>query len=136
MPVRLQGATVLYAGPTPAPPGRAVGAVGPTTSKRMDAYTRELLSAGVEAVIGKGRRSIEVKQTFVDHQALYLVAVGGSAAHLSTKIASSSVVAYEELGPEALFRLELEDFPVYVAIDCEGNDLLDFGPKQWERRRT
>lgn len=134
VPVRLNRATIFYAGPTAAPAGRPVGAVGPTTSKRMDAYTRQLLSAGVAAVIGKGRRSRDVREAFVDFGALYLVAVGGTAAYLSTKIVSSSVVAYEELGPEALYRLELADFPVYVAIDCAGNDLLETGPKRWARR--
>lgn len=134
VPVRLNRATIFYAGPTPTPEGRSAGAVGPTTSRRMDAYTRELLSAGVAAIIGKGTRSPDIRQAFVNYGALYLVAVGGAAAHLSTKITSSSVVAYEDLGPEALHRLELEDFPVYVAIDCAGNDLHDAGRKRWARR--
>lgn len=136
VPVRLLGMTLFYAGPTPTPRGRSVGAVGPTTSRRMDTYTREMLSAGVAAVIGKGSRSPDVRQAFADFQALYLIAVGGTAAYLSTKIVSSSIVAYEDLGPEALYRLELEDFPVYVSIDCDGNDLLDSGPKKWARGRS
>lgn len=134
VPVRLNGATIFYAGPTPTPKGRAVGAIGPTTSKRMDAYTRQLLSAGVAAVIGKGSRGPEARRAFADFGALYLVAAGGTAAYLSTKVVSSSVVAYEELGAEALHRLELVDFPVYVAIDCEGKDLHEIGPKRWARR--
>jgi len=133
VPVRLNRATFFYAGPTPKPEGRPVGSVGPTTSKRMDAYTRHLLSAGVAAVIGKGRRGAEARQAFVDFEALYLVAVGGAAAYLSTKVTASSIVAYEELGPEALYRMELKDFPVYVAIDCAGNDLFEIEQKRWRR---
>ncbi len=135
VPVRLNGATIFYAGPTPAPKGRAVGSVGPTTSGRMDAYTRQMLSAGVAAVIGKGRRSPDTRCAFVDFGAVYLVAVGGAAAYLSTKIVSSTLVAYEDLGPEALYRLELSDFPVYVAIDCAGNDLFEIGRRNWKRGR-
>ncbi len=132
-PLQLGGATIFYAGPTPAPEGRAAGAVGPTTSKRMDTYTPRLLDAGVAAVIGKGPRSEEVRRSFAGHNALYLVAVGGTAAFLSTKIVSQKVVAYEELGAEALYEMELSDFPVYVAIDCDGHDLLEAGPREWNR---
>lgn len=134
VPVRLNRATIFYAGPTPTPRGRPVGAVGPTTSGRMDAYTRQLLSAGVAAIIGKGARSPDVRAAFAEFGALYLVAIGGTAAYLSTKVTSSTVVAYEDLGPEALYRLELCDFPVYVAIDCGGNDLFVAGRRQWARR--
>lgn len=135
VPIRLAGATIFYAGPAPAPGGGVVGAVGPTTSKRMDVYTRQMLSAGVRAVIGKGTRSPDVRQAFVDFGSLYLIAVGGTAALLSTRVTDAGIVAYEDLGPEALYRLELEDFPVYVAIDCAGNDLLESEPKKWSRRR-
>ncbi|RJQ54473.1 MAG: TRZ/ATZ family protein [Actinobacteria bacterium] len=134
-PVELKGATIFYAGPTPAPAGRAVGAVGPTTSKRMDAYTPFLLSQGVSAFIGKGTRSEQVRKALTEARALYLVAIGGTAAFLSTRIESQRVVAYEELGAEALWRMELRDFPVYVAIDCDGNDLLREAPAEWGKGR-
>lgn len=123
LPHGLAGAVLFYAGPTPPAAGRPAGAVGPTTAKRMDAWTPALLSAGIAATIGKGARAESVRAACALHGAVYLAAVGGAAALLATRVVSATPVAYAELGTEALVRMELEDFPVWVAIDAEGNDL-------------
>ncbi|MDO8848097.1 MAG: FumA C-terminus/TtdB family hydratase beta subunit [Coriobacteriia bacterium] len=123
LPYGLAGAVLFYAGPTPAAAGRPVGSVGPTTAKRMDAWTPTLLAAGITATIGKGARSDAVRAACARHGAVYLAAVGGAAALLATKVVSATPVAYADLGTEALVRLELSEFPAWVAIDAEGNDL-------------
>ena len=127
LPVDLGGAIIYYAGPTAAPPGRVTGSIGPTTSSRMDAYTPELLRLGMAGVIGKGPRSGSVAAAFVEAGAVYFAAVGGAGALLSQCVTSSEVVAFEELGAEAIRRLEVRDFPVTVAIDCEGHDIYTEG---------
>lgn len=123
-PMSLEGETVYYAGPSPAPTGRPVGSVGPTTSSRMDPYTPSLAEQGVAAFIGKGPRSPQVAEALRREGALYLVAVGGAAALLGSKVRSMRVIAFPELGPEAVYELEVEDFPVMVALDTRGGDVF------------
>ena len=120
LPFPLEGALVYYAGPTPAPPGRVIGSVGPTTSYRMDAYAPELLDAGILGMMGKGDRSKEVEDAIIRNGAVYFCAIGGLGALLASRVLSSEVVAFEELGPEAVRRLAVEDFPAYVALDSRG----------------
>ncbi|MDY0087029.1 MAG: FumA C-terminus/TtdB family hydratase beta subunit [Coriobacteriia bacterium] len=131
LPYGLCGQTIFYAGPTPPAAGRPAGAVGPTTAKRMDAVTPALLDAGIVATIGKGPRSEAVRRACATHGAVYFAAVGGIAALLATHVSSSEVVAYPELGTEALVRLELDRFPVFVAIDARGDDLYLTASLEW-----
>jgi len=130
-PLDLRDQVLFYAGPTPAAAGRPAGAVGPTTAGRMDAWTPRLLAAGVAATIGKGVRSAAVHAACVEHGAVYLATVGGIAALLATCVRSAETVAYAELGAEALVRMELDDFPVWVAIDAHGNDLYEMARAEW-----
>lgn len=123
-PFNLTNAIIFYVGPSPAKPGQVIGSAGPTTSYRMDSYTPFLLEKGLKGMIGKGERSREVKESIVKNQALYFVAVGGAGALLSASIKDAKVIAYPDLGPEAVYQLEVEKFPCYVAIDCHGNSLL------------
>jgi fumarate hydratase subunit beta len=124
LPFGLRGETIYYAGPSPAPPGRPAGSVGPTTAARMDPYTPRLAAEGVAAFIGKGPRSPEVRRALREHGSLYLVGVGGAAALLGSRVRSIGVLAYEDLGPEAVYQLEVEDFPVIVGYDLEGGDVF------------
>ena len=133
LPVDLQGQIIYYVGPTPAKPGQAIGSAGPTTSGRMDAYTPKMLDKGMKACIGKGLRNQAVRDALVKYKGVYLAAVGGAGALLSKKIKKSDVVAYPELGAEAIRRLEVEDFPVTVINDAYGNDLYAEGAKQYAR---
>ncbi len=127
IPFDLEGAVIYYVGPTPTPPGKVIGAAGPTTSSRMDLYMPKLLSLGLKATIGKGYRSREVMDAMVKQGAVYFIAVGGLGALLSKSIVKSEVVAYEDLGPQALFRLKLRNFPVLVAYDISGNSIFEDG---------
>ncbi len=122
LPFDLTGSVIYYAGPTPAKPGRIVGSMGPTTSGRMDAYTPELLSAGLKGMIGKGRRSDEVVEAIKSNRAVYFAATGGAAALLSKHVVSCEIIAYQDLGCEAIHRLEVVDFPVIVINDSSGRD--------------
>jgi len=131
LPFGLAGATLFYAGPTPPAAGRPAGAIGPTTAKRMDAWTPDLLEAGVVATIGKGARSPEVAAACVATGSVYFAAVGGAAALLARHVTASEVVAWPELGTEALRRVTLERFPVFVAIDTRGGDLYAEAPEAW-----
>ena len=131
LPVELKGQTIFYAGPTPTPPGRASGAIGPTTSVRMDAFTPALLAYGLAAMIGKGDRGPAVQQAIVDHQAVYLTAPAGCAAYLSACVENVEVVAYADLGTESIKRLTVKDLPLMVAIDSQGNDIYERGPKDY-----
>ena len=131
LPHGLAGAVLFYAGPTPPAAGRPAGAVGPTTARRMDAWTPTLLEAGVAATIGKGARSEAVRAACRAHGAVYLAAVGGAAALLATHVTASEPVAYADLGTEALVRMELADFPAWVAIDAEGHDLYAEARDEW-----
>ncbi|MEA3369049.1 MAG: FumA C-terminus/TtdB family hydratase beta subunit [Candidatus Ratteibacteria bacterium] len=120
IPVDLNNQFLYYTGPTPSPPGRISGAIGPTTSSRMDKFTPELLSLGLAGTIGKGKRDKAVIAAIKKFKAVYLITIGGAAAYLSKRVKSLSRVAYKDLGPEAIFRVEVEDFPVIVAIDSRG----------------
>ena len=131
LPFGLAGATLFYAGPTPPAAGRPAGAIGPTTAKRMDAWTPALLEAGVVATIGKGARSPEVAAACIATGSVYFAAVGGAAALLARHVTSSEVVAWPELGTEALRRVTLDRFPAFVAIDTHGGDLYAEASKAW-----
>lgn len=136
LPVDLRGQVIYYVGPTPAPPGQVIGSAGPTTSGRMDAFTPPLIKMGVKGTIGKGRRGKEVVEAMKEFKAVYFVAVGGAGALLARRIRTCEVVAYEDLGPEAIRRLEVEDFPAIVANDIYGNDFYDEGVRQYLSRAT
>lgn len=131
LPFGLEGQTLFYAGPTPPAAGRPAGAVGPTTAKRMDAATPALMRAGIVATIGKGSRSEAVAQACVETGGAYFAAVGGAAALLATYVVAAEPVAWPELGTEALVRMELADFPAFVAIDPTGSDLYRTAPREW-----
>jgi fumarate hydratase subunit beta len=131
LPLDIKGQLIYYTGPTPARPGRATGAFGPTTSMRMDPFTPPLLEAGMKACMGKGNRGPEVQQALKEHHAVYFMAIGGAGAMLSQYVKKLEVIAYEDLGTESLKRVEVEDFPAVVMDDCEGRDLLNEGRKQW-----
>lgn len=125
LPYGLEGQTIFYAGPTPAAAGRPLGAVGPTTASRMDFAAPELHRAGIVATVGKGRRSAELKQACVSTGSVYFAAVGGAAAFLAKCVESSETLGYDDLGTEALRRIMVRDFPVFVGIDTQGNDVYD-----------
>ncbi len=120
LPVDLKGQTIYYAGPAPARPGAITGSIGPTTASRMDTYAPALLSYGIKAMIGKGKRSAKVKEAIKSARAVYFVTTGGAAAYLSQFVTKSEVVAYADLGPEAIYRLEVDRMPLVVGIDVEG----------------
>ncbi len=134
LPVDLQGQILYYVGPSPARPGRVIGAAGPTTSTRMDAYTPTLLQLGLKAMIGKGKRSPEVIAALQEHTAVYLGATGGAGALISKCIRAAQVVAFPDLGPEAVHRLEVQDFPTIVVNDCHGGDLYELGRREYARQ--
>jgi len=123
LPFDIKGATIYYLGPTPAREGQVIGSAGPTTSSRMDKYTPQLLDLGMKGMIGKGKRSPQVIESMIKNNALYFAAVGGAGALLSKQIKSSEVIAYDDLGTEAVRRMYVEDFPVIVVIDSRGNNL-------------
>lgn len=129
LPFDIQDATIYYVGPTPAKPGQAIGSAGPTTSYRMDAYAPTLIALGETGMIGKGKRSAEVVAAMKEHGAVYFGAIGGAGALLSKCIKKAELVAYEDLGAEAIRRLEVENFPVVVVIDSQGNNLYENGRK-------
>jgi fumarate hydratase subunit beta len=131
LPFDPRGQLIYYVGPTPAKPGRAIGSAGPTTSGRMDVYTPSLLELGVKGTIGKGQRSAEVLDSMKRHKAVYLAAVGGAAALIAKSIKKAEVIAYEDLGAEAIRRLEVEDFPAIVANDSSGGDLFKTGVEKY-----
>jgi fumarate hydratase subunit beta len=125
LPFDLAGNAIYYMGPSPAREGRPIGSAGPTTASRMDKYTPQLLDLGLGAMIGKGKRSQAVLDAIVRNGSVYFAAVGGAGALLSKRILSSEVIAYKDLGTEAIRRLEVEDFPVVVVVDCQGNNLYE-----------
>jgi len=134
LPYGLSGQTLFYAGPTPPAARRPVGSVGPTTARRMDSYTPRLLQAGIAATIGKGARSEQVRDACIRYGAVYFAAVGGSAALLATHVLSATPIAWADLGTEALVRMEIEDFPVFVAIDADGRDVYAEAADEWRQR--
>ena len=124
LPYDLNGAVIYYAGPTPTPPGMAIGSCGPTTSKRMDPYTPRLLDMGVAATIGKGERSDEVCEAIIRNKSVYLCAIGGAGALAALKITDCKVIAFDDLGCESVKRLTFSDFPLTVAVDCNGGNIF------------
>ena len=134
LPIDLKGQIIFYAGPTPTKPGHSCGSVGPTTSYRMDSYTPGLLERGLKGMIGKGLRSPEVIDSMKKNKAVYLGAVGGAAALIARSIKKSEVVAYEDLGAEAIHRYYVEDFPAIVVIDPEGNNLYQTEPPKYRKQ--
>ena len=133
LPVDIRGQVIYYVGPTPARPGEVIGSAGPTTAVRMDPYTVPLLEAGLRGAIGKGGRGPQVREALQEQRAVYFLAVGGAGALLSKRIRRVEVVAYEELGTEAMRLLEVEEFPVLVCNDVSGGDLLEQGKARWRR---
>ncbi|WP_426709451.1 Fe-S-containing hydro-lyase [Cetobacterium sp. SF1] len=129
LPFDVKGQIIYYVGPTPAKPGHAIGSAGPTTSYRMDAYAPTLLDQGLKGMIGKGARGQEVKDSIVKNKAIYFAAVGGAAALIAKSIKKAEVIAYEDLGAEAVRRIEVVDFPAIVINDIEGNDLYEIARK-------
>lgn len=125
LPLEIKGNVIYYMGPSPARPGRPIGSAGPTTAGRMDKYAPALLDMGLSAMIGKGRRSREVKEAVMRNGAVYFAAVGGAGALLSKAILSARVIAYDDLGTEAIHKLQVKDFPVIVVLDCQGRDIYE-----------
>ncbi|MEA1987073.1 MAG: Fe-S-containing hydro-lyase [Candidatus Marinimicrobia bacterium] len=128
------GSVIFYVGPSPAQPGQAIGAAGPTTSYRMDPFANEMMEVGVKGMIGKGARSQEVIDGMKKYCGVYFGATGGAAALLSKSVVEAEVIAFEELGPEAVRRLVVKDMPLIVINDCYGNDLYVEGRKEWEEK--
>ena len=133
-PFPLEGAVIFYVGPSPPPPGRVIGAAGPTTSYRMDAYAPTLMGKGLRAMIGKGKRNDEVKEAMAKYKSVYLAAIGGAGALMARCIKEAEVIAYPELGPEAVRRLVVEDMPLFVVNDVHGGDLYQQGRQAYARR--
>ncbi|MEN3045549.1 MAG: Fe-S-containing hydro-lyase [Candidatus Hydrothermales bacterium] len=133
LPIDLKGQVIYYVGPSPEKPGQIIGSAGPTTSLRMDLYTPFMLEMGVKATIGKGERSQEVIEAMKKFVAIYLVAVGGAGALLAKVVKRVRVISYEDLGPEAIRELEVEDFPTVCAIDAYGNNLFEEGVKKFSK---
>ncbi len=133
LPFDLKGQIVYFVGPTPAPPGRPIGSAGPTTSYRMDPYSPLLIEHGLKGMVGKGKRAVEVTDALKRHKAVYLAAVGGAGALIAQRIRAAEIVAYEDLGPEAIRRLTVEDFPAVVVNDCHGGDEYADGRKKYQR---
>ena len=133
LPFDIAGQIIYFVGPTPSRPGRPVGSAGPTTIYRMDAYSPKLIAQGLKGMIGKGARSKEVLEAMQKYKCVYMAAVGGAGALISQSIKSSEVIAYEDLGPEAIRKMEVEDFPAVVVNDVFGNDLYQEGVEQYQR---
>lgn len=123
LPFELEGSAIYYVGPSPAPPGRPIGAAGPTTSYRMDSYAPRLYALGMKATIGKGKRNEETREAMRTHKGVYLGATGGAGALLAQRITAARVIAYEDLGPEAIRELTVQDFPLLVVNDAHGGEL-------------
>jgi len=131
LPINIDDSTIYYMGPSPAREGHQIGSAGPTTATRMDKYAPKLLDLGQKAMIGKGKRSKEVVDAIIRNKAVYFAAVGGAGALLSKCITKSEVVCYEDLGAEAILKIEVKDFPAIVVIDCKGNNLYDQASKEF-----
>ena len=135
LPIPIKDATIYYMGPSPAREGRPIGSAGPPTASRMDKYAPRLLDLGEKAMIGKGKRTKEVIEAVVRNHAVYFAAVGGAGALLSKCITKSEVVCYDDLGAEAIRKLEVENFPVIVVVDCEGNNLYETAILEWAQEK-
>lgn len=133
LPIDIENATIYYMGPSPAREGRPIGSAGPTTASRMDKYAPTLLDLGEKAMIGKGKRTKEVVDAMIRNKAVYFAAVGGAGALLSKCITKSETICYEDLGAEAILKLEVKDFPVIVVIDREGNNLYETAIQKYKR---
>ena len=133
LPFDVKDNVIYYMGPSPARPGRAIGSAGPTTASRMDRYAPKLLDMGLRGMIGKGKRTDEVKEAVMRNGAVYFAAVGGAGALISKAIVSSEVIAYDDLGTEAIRKLEVRDFPAIVVMDSEGNDLYKTAPEEYRQ---
>ncbi len=133
LPLDLAGQVIYYVGPCPAKPGQVIGSCGPTTSGRVDKYTPVLLDLGLKGMIGKGPRNVTVIEKMREKGAVYFAAVGGAGALIARSVKKAEIVAYEDLGPEAIYRLEVEDFPCIVAIDCMGGNLYQLGVDQYKQ---
>ena len=133
LPVDIRGQVIYYVGPAPAKPGKPIGSAGPTTSYRMDAFAPKLMELGLKGMIGKGNRGADVVEAMKKHKAVYFGATGGAGALLARSIKKAETIAYEDLGPEAIQRLEVEDFPVVVINDTKGNDLYVEGAKKYRK---
>lgn len=133
LPFDPKGQIIYYVGPTPAKPGNAIGSAGPTTSYRMDPYAPKLIEVGLKGMIGKGARSDEVKEYIKKHKAVYFAAVGGAAALIAKSIKKAEVIAYDDLGAEAIRKMEVVDFPAIVINDIYGNDLYEIGQNEYNR---
>lgn len=131
LPIEIKDQVIYYVGPTPAKPGQVIGSAGPTTSYRMDAYAPKLLDLGLRGMIGKGSRNDSVINSMIKNKAVYFGAIGGAGALMSRCIVSSEIVAYDDLGAEAIRRLEVKDMPLTVVIDSEGNNLYKTGPQDY-----
>ena len=131
LPIDMKDNVIYYMGPSPAREGRPIGSAGPTTASRMDKYAPQLLDLGLRGMIGKGKRSPQVKEAVIRNGAVYFAAIGGAGALLSKAITASEVVAYEDLGTEAIRKLTVENFPVIVVMDSEGKDLYETAPKEY-----
>lgn len=136
LPIELENNIIYYMGPSPAREGHVIGSAGPTTASRMDKYTPELLDLGLKGMIGKGKRSSEVKDAIRRNKAVYFAAIGGAGALLSKSVTKSEVVAYDDLGTEAIRKLEVRDFPVIVVIDSDGNDLYETAAETYCRQNS
>jgi fumarate hydratase subunit beta len=134
LPIAIEGSVIYYVGPSPPRPGKVIGAAGPTTAYRMDAYAPRLMAEGMRGMIAKGKRNDAVKEGMVRHGAVYFGATGGAGALINRCIKEAEVVAYEDLGPEAVRRMVVEDFPLVVVGDCQGGDLYIEGRKQFEEK--
>lgn len=134
LPFDVKNAVIYYMGPSPAREGRPIGSAGPTTATRMDRYAPRLLDMGLSGMIGKGKRSPEVLDAVCRNQAVYFAAVGGAGALLSQRIKESEVIAYDDLGAEAVRKLWVEDFPVIVVADCEGNNLYETAVEEYRQK--
>lgn len=133
LPFDPQGQTIYYMGPSPAKPGKPIGSAGPTTSYRMDPYAPRLMEAGLKGMIGKGNRSLPVREAMQKHKAVYFAAIGGAAALIAKSIKESEVIGYDDLGAEALRRLRVEDFPAIVVNDIYGGDAYENGRRKYQR---
>jgi fumarate hydratase subunit beta len=133
LPFELAGQTIYYVGPCPAKPGKAIGSAGPTTSGRMDAYAPRLMEIGLKGMIGKGLRSKNVIDSIIKHKCVYFAAIGGAGALLAEAVKEAEVIAFGDLGPEAIYKLKVENFPVTVIIDTEGKNLYEIGRSKYKR---
>ena len=135
LPFNLKGQTLYYMGPSPAKPGQVIGSAGPTTSSRMDIYTPRLIAAGIRAMIGKGNRSLAVREAIKRYKAVYFATIGGAGALLAKSIKQVEIIAYEDLGAEAILRLNVESFPAIVANDIYGQDLFKQGKAKYQIKK-